>query len=359
MPQQPRRAHVFISFRNLERDKAFAKAIRTALIDAKFPVWWREDIQCAGEWHGDLDSALSTAGCIVVLWSEESQKSPWVRHEASWAIARDVYAPVRIEPIDMHPPFARLQPTDIPDSDNITKSPGFALLLQRVTKLLPAPLSRAQRFTKYVSTNAGAFVSIAVALTTVSLLAFLGTAVTGQARQLDAQSRRLDKQVGELSKIAPALKSTSDSVKQSTAQIQDLVKPRLTFNARFGISSTEDGYLRLENVGASTASIRSVVVLFDGSARSPDTRSLHSLVPKGHTNFKTVGLSPTDKIGPGRAIPIYTITKRSYEGTEGSSADKQRKDFARKLSIVVVYETPFGDLLSACYNPPPTAKCDA
>ncbi len=153
-PSVETRPQLFIRFRNVEHDLAIAKALRATLLDAQFSVWWREDTQCAGEWHRDLNIAVRKAGYVVVLWSKEAIQSPWVQHEASAALARDVYAPLRIGSIEIEPPFNRLQATDIPDGDNIAKSAGYAPLLQRVTKLIPPLLSWVQRVRRYVETNA-------------------------------------------------------------------------------------------------------------------------------------------------------------------------------------------------------------
>jgi hypothetical protein len=64
------RPHVFLSFKTEERLAAIR--LKDALILAGNCVWWQEDIQCGREWHGDIDTALSLAGCVVVLWSNAS-----------------------------------------------------------------------------------------------------------------------------------------------------------------------------------------------------------------------------------------------------------------------------------------------
>ncbi|MDH3845597.1 MAG: toll/interleukin-1 receptor domain-containing protein [Myxococcales bacterium] len=85
---------VFISYKREEAAKA--APLREALVEEGFNVWWDEDLQCGQAWAEELDQAVQDAACIIVLWSERSVASQWVRHEASQAIARRVYAPCRI-----------------------------------------------------------------------------------------------------------------------------------------------------------------------------------------------------------------------------------------------------------------------
>lgn len=106
-----RSGYVFISYKR--EDTIHARRLRQALLDARFEVWWDEDIQCGQAWSQVLDDGIRGAGSIVVLWSNTSMHSRWVMHEASAAIARGVYVPVRIELCAIDAPYDRLQASDI------------------------------------------------------------------------------------------------------------------------------------------------------------------------------------------------------------------------------------------------------
>lgn len=124
-------AHIFISFKTEERMAAFH--LKEALNEAGFKVWWQEEIQCGQEWHGEIDKAIVEAGAIIVLWSKQSMHSQWVKHEASQAIVRSVYAPVRIEPMEIESPYDRIQATDLIKWEGDTKHAGFQNLNKRIS----------------------------------------------------------------------------------------------------------------------------------------------------------------------------------------------------------------------------------
>ncbi|MBK6994356.1 MAG: toll/interleukin-1 receptor domain-containing protein [Lewinellaceae bacterium] len=124
-----------------------------ALLDSGIVVWWDEDIQCGQAWNDVLDDAVKRASCIIVLWSRRAMQSRWVMHEASSAIDRGVYTPVRIELCTIDPPYNRLQATDIVEWDGRTHHPGFLDLLQRVNNLLPIRQSFPIRIAQWCRAN--------------------------------------------------------------------------------------------------------------------------------------------------------------------------------------------------------------
>jgi len=130
MAISPRPGSVFISYKREEA--AIAEILHGALVKEGFDVWWDEDLQCGQAWAEKLDEAVRDAACIVVLWSERSVASQWVRHEASQAIARDVYAPCRIGLVQLDSPYDRIQATDLIDWVGDPNHGGYRNLLKRV-----------------------------------------------------------------------------------------------------------------------------------------------------------------------------------------------------------------------------------
>jgi len=130
-----REGHVFISYKREEAEAA--RRLKDALEADGFTTWWDVDIQTGKQWAQELDDAVRSATAIVVLWSKRSVKSKWVAHEASAAVARDNYAPVRIDLVAIPTPYDRVQATDLVDWAGNTSSPGYVLLLQRLEALVP------------------------------------------------------------------------------------------------------------------------------------------------------------------------------------------------------------------------------
>lgn len=178
-----RQPHIFISFKTKERESA--AALKEALEVGGFSVWWQESIQCGREWHGAIDSAILSAGCVVVLWSIDSIKSPWVRHEASQAVARGVYTPVRLVPMEIGSPFDRIQATDLFGWQGEPNHPGLLRLLARANQLIPAPVAPYQRLLRYIARNRVALITAAVAVASIGMLLRLSI---GLETQLAAQA---------------------------------------------------------------------------------------------------------------------------------------------------------------------------
>ena len=178
------RPHIFVSFKSEERESA--ARLKDALVAAGYAVWWSEDIQCGHEWHGDIDRALATAGCVVVLWSSASMPSPWVRHEASQAIARGVYAPVRVEPIEIESPYNRIQATDLLGWNGEKTHAGWQNLVARVEELLPAPVPLARRARAFAKRHLFTFGALGFAVVAFTLLIQLSRTLGDQVtRQED------------------------------------------------------------------------------------------------------------------------------------------------------------------------------
>lgn len=189
-----RQPHVFISFKT-EEEQAAAQ-LKAALEAGGFSVWWQQSIQCGREWHSDIDSAILAAGCIVVLWSPASIVSPWVRHEASQAVARGIYTPVRLVPMAIGSPFDRLQATDLFGWTGDPNHPGLLRLLARANQLIPAPLPLHKRLVSYIRGNWLALIIATVAAASIAMLVRLSlgleTQLAAQAAVAHSVQRTLD-----------------------------------------------------------------------------------------------------------------------------------------------------------------------
>jgi hypothetical protein len=182
------RGYVFISFKTEERDVAYR--LKNRLERSGYQVWWQEEIQCGQEWHGELDRAVASASCIIVIWSARSMSSTWVRHEASQAMARGVYAPARIEPMAIDPPFNRIQATDLIGWQDQSQHPGLEDLLGLVERLMPAPVPPMTRFVRWLRRNKLGLVAAAVAAVALATLAWLAYRGNVQVAQMESLIER-------------------------------------------------------------------------------------------------------------------------------------------------------------------------
>src|SRR6266550_590254 len=74
-------ADIFISYAREDRQKA--EWLSAALRDAGWSVWWDRGILPGSTFEQVIAHELSTARCVVVLWSAAARASNWVQVEAS------------------------------------------------------------------------------------------------------------------------------------------------------------------------------------------------------------------------------------------------------------------------------------
>ena len=89
-------ADVFVSY--TRDDRNIARQFATGLEREGFTVWWDQAIHAGEAFDRTTEHALAQARAVVVLWSERSVKSDWVRAEATEAKATRRLVPVMIEP---------------------------------------------------------------------------------------------------------------------------------------------------------------------------------------------------------------------------------------------------------------------
>ena len=88
---------IFISYKREER--ALADLYGDALKTAGYTVVTDLNIQKADDFGEAIDGMIRAAKLVVVLWTEASAASRWVRTEALEALALDKYYPVMVESV--------------------------------------------------------------------------------------------------------------------------------------------------------------------------------------------------------------------------------------------------------------------
>ena len=92
---------IFISYSSSDRNKA--KLLAEVLQAQAYSVWWDRKIPPGKTFDEVIEEKLETAQCVLVLWSEHSVRSKWVKEEASEGDKRGILIPVLID--DILPPF--------------------------------------------------------------------------------------------------------------------------------------------------------------------------------------------------------------------------------------------------------------
>ena len=98
---------VFISYDS--EDRAIAERFAVALQAMNWKVWWDREIPVGRQFDQVIEQQISSARCVVVLWSKQAVESRWVRAEASAAATRNVLVPAMIEETTLPLEFRAIQ----------------------------------------------------------------------------------------------------------------------------------------------------------------------------------------------------------------------------------------------------------
>ncbi len=102
---------IFISYASADRERA--KVIAESLAARGWSVWWDRVIPPGREFDEVIEEALDAARCVVVLWSQTSVASRWVKTESAEAMRRKALIPVLIDNVKIPLEFRRLQAADL------------------------------------------------------------------------------------------------------------------------------------------------------------------------------------------------------------------------------------------------------
>ncbi len=100
---------VFVSYKAEDRKRV--QPLVAALQAQGLTVWWDAQIGGGDEWRRSIEQQLDAARCVLVVWSKRSTgpEGRFVRDEASRAMERGVYLPVRIDNVRLPLGFGETQ----------------------------------------------------------------------------------------------------------------------------------------------------------------------------------------------------------------------------------------------------------
>jgi hypothetical protein len=132
-------ADVFISYAKADRPLALKLA---AMLEAEgWKTWWDTSLIPGDDFRNEIMTELGRARAVIVIWTDASVKSDWVRSEAGRAQADRKLIPVKLEHLtykDLPPPFDVLHTENVTEDDKI-KAAVVAQLAKPVVE--PTPLA--------------------------------------------------------------------------------------------------------------------------------------------------------------------------------------------------------------------------
>ena len=127
-------ADIFVSYAGEDRERVAPLVER--LEQHGWSVWWARRLHPGPEFEDEIERELDAAKCVVVVWSELSVASRWVKTEANEAMERGILVPILIDRVKPPLAFRRLQTAEAIDWD--ADGEGVQSLIQGVHLLLRA-----------------------------------------------------------------------------------------------------------------------------------------------------------------------------------------------------------------------------
>lgn len=126
---------VFVSY--ARADQAIAVRVVEMLRSEGFDVWFDEKLKAGAVWKRSLVAMLARAKAVLVLWSENSVKRPWVQMEADVAMKSNRLVPAELEPCEVPTRFTSRQIAKLHGWDGVAPHPELERLLAGLAQLAP------------------------------------------------------------------------------------------------------------------------------------------------------------------------------------------------------------------------------
>lgn len=121
---------IFISYSQRDRDRV--KYIADALEARGLDVFWDPEIPPGETWDNVIARNLKASRCVIVVWSETSQNSDWVKEEAEFGKQKRTLVPVQIDHSGPPLGFTRIQTANLADWQGEPNHPEWLKVLDRI-----------------------------------------------------------------------------------------------------------------------------------------------------------------------------------------------------------------------------------
>ncbi|MFO1392164.1 MAG: TIR domain-containing protein [Steroidobacteraceae bacterium] len=127
-------ADVFVSYSR--GDKARVAPLVAALEGQGCTVWWDPAITPGQEFDRLIAEQLAHASAVVVVWTQDSVASRWVRGEAREGADRGILVPVRFGNVALPIDFRAFHTIDLDEGADASRSPAFQEVLTAIRALV-------------------------------------------------------------------------------------------------------------------------------------------------------------------------------------------------------------------------------
>lgn len=125
---------IFISYKREDRSQAHLLA--EALVAHGLKVWWDIELLPGDKFADEISAIIKKSRATIVLWSENSVKSDFVKAEASLALKNTHLIPLRLDQCDLPLPFGEIHTLDISKWKGELDSNEVLNILQSIEKFV-------------------------------------------------------------------------------------------------------------------------------------------------------------------------------------------------------------------------------
>jgi formylglycine-generating enzyme required for sulfatase activity len=134
---------IFISYKREEQ--AIAKKLADALESEGWTVWWDPKLRAGEHFDDVIEKALNEAKCGIVMWSNLSVNSEYVKAEATEALEQKKLVPVKIENAILPFRFKRVHTLSLLGWDGSKDFPEFRRLVEDIAAIVGPPATTRQK----------------------------------------------------------------------------------------------------------------------------------------------------------------------------------------------------------------------
>src|SRR5262245_60478206 len=124
---------IFISYKREEQ--AIARKLANALESEGWTVWWDPKLRAGEHFDDVIEKALNEAKCVIVMWSERSVQSQYVKDEATYALEYNKLVPVVIEDVSLPFRFRGVHTLSLRDWDGSKDFAEFRKLVEDISAI--------------------------------------------------------------------------------------------------------------------------------------------------------------------------------------------------------------------------------
>ncbi len=121
-------ADVFISYASEDRNRV--RPLAEALQERGFNVWWDRSLAAGQDYTAIIEKELKVAKAVVVVWTQSSAASTFVRDEAGRARDEGRLVPVMLDPVQLPLGFGAFQAEDFTRWNGGANAPQMQLLVE-------------------------------------------------------------------------------------------------------------------------------------------------------------------------------------------------------------------------------------